>query len=124
MQWQHFQASGQGPYFGQAAWFCVFHPEPLEGVKVRYINEMKRIVGVLDKHLSGRHWLVGDKCSFADLSFIGWNVNIAFFMGKRPAGEWDIAQFPAFKKWHEAMLARPSAAKALAMMEESDVHSD
>ncbi len=25
-QWLFFQASGQGPYFGQAAWFTFFHP--------------------------------------------------------------------------------------------------
>ncbi len=26
-QWLFFQASGQGPYFGQASWFKNFHPE-------------------------------------------------------------------------------------------------
>lgn len=25
--WLHFQMSGQGPYFGQRAWFVMFHPE-------------------------------------------------------------------------------------------------
>jgi glutathione S-transferase len=25
--WLHFQMSGQGPYFGQLAWFAMFHQE-------------------------------------------------------------------------------------------------
>jgi len=27
---------------------------------------------VLDKWLDGKQWLVGDKCTFADLAFIPW----------------------------------------------------
>jgi glutathione S-transferase len=53
--------SGQGPYFGQGAWFTKFHPEKLPSAQERYLNEIKRVVGVLDKHLQGREYLVGDK---------------------------------------------------------------
>jgi len=62
-QWLHFQMSGQGPYFGQAAWFEKFHPEKIESAKERYKNEIKRVLKVLDKHLesSGKGYLVGDK---------------------------------------------------------------
>lgn len=27
-QWEHFQMSGQGPYFGQKAWFTFVRPTP------------------------------------------------------------------------------------------------
>ena len=60
-QWLHFQMSGQGPYFGQAAWFCKFHPEQLKSAQDRYLNEIKRVVSVLDRHLEGKQYLVGDK---------------------------------------------------------------
>jgi glutathione S-transferase len=62
-QWLHFQISGQGPYFGQAAWFEKFHPEKIESARERYKNEIKRVLKVLDKHLetSGKGFLVGDK---------------------------------------------------------------
>ncbi|KAI0891635.1 hypothetical protein F4806DRAFT_500815 [Annulohypoxylon nitens] len=77
-QWSFFQASGQGPYFGQAAWFNLFHEgaygESPESAKVRYGNEVKRVAGVLDGVLAKSTWLVGDKCTYADLTFTMWNA--------------------------------------------------
>lgn len=67
---------GQGPYYGQATWFARFHPEKLPSAIERYANEMGRVIGVLELGLeaSGTGWLVGDKCTFADLSFVTWNL--------------------------------------------------
>jgi glutathione S-transferase len=73
--WLHFQTSGQGPYFGQRAWFIFYHPEKnLNSVLDRYGNEIWRVTGVIDAHLkkTGGQWLVGDKCTYADLSFVPW----------------------------------------------------
>lgn len=55
--------SGQGPYFGQAAWFEKFHPEKIASARDRYKGQIKRVLQVLDKHLSstGKEYLVGDK---------------------------------------------------------------
>lgn len=62
-QWLHFQMSGQGPYFGQGAWFMKFHPEKLPGAQDRYKEQIKRVLSVIDKHLkaTGKEYLVGDK---------------------------------------------------------------
>ena len=60
-QWLHFQMSGQGPYFGQAMWFTKFHHEKLKSPQDRYLNEIKRVLSVLDRHLEGKQYLVGDK---------------------------------------------------------------
>ena len=60
-QWLHFQMSGQGPYFGQAAWFEKFHPERIASATNRYKDQIKRVFGVLDKALQGKQYLVGDK---------------------------------------------------------------
>ena len=70
LQWLFFQASGQGPYFGQAVWFSVFHPEKIPSAIERYQNEIKRVFSVLESVLSKREWLVGNKVSIADISFI------------------------------------------------------
>jgi len=38
--------SGQGPYFGQAAWFAKFHHEQLPSAKERYFDQIKSVLRV------------------------------------------------------------------------------
>ena len=71
--------------------FALFHPEKLESAQGRYANELKRVVGVLDPVLKGNEWLVGDKCTYADLVFVMWNTQIDFTM---KGHEWNIAVYP------------------------------
>ena len=70
LQWLFFQSSGQGPYYGQAAWFTFYHPEKVPSAVERYQNEIKRVLGVLEGVLAKQEWLVADKCTVVDLSFI------------------------------------------------------
>lgn len=70
LQWLFFQASGQGPYYGQAAWFTRYHPEQIPSALERYKNEIKRVLSVLESVLSKQDWLVGGKPTIADLSFV------------------------------------------------------
>ncbi|KAH9921024.1 thioredoxin-like protein [Fomitopsis serialis] len=79
LQWLFFQASGQGPYFGQAIWFKVYHQEKVPSAIERYQKETVRVISVLDGVLKKQEWLVGDKVSVADISFVSWN-NAAFGM--------------------------------------------
>lgn len=58
--------------------FNLFHEgaygESPESAKVRYGNEVKRVADVLDDVLAKSEWLVGDKCTYADLAFTMWNM--------------------------------------------------
>ena len=69
LQWLFFQASGQGPYYGQAVWFTSYHPEKVPSAVERYRNEIIRVLGVLDGVLSKQDWLVGGRPTIADFSF-------------------------------------------------------
>ena len=64
------------PYFGQSAWFQKFHSEKLPSAIERYNNEIKRVFSVLEGVLSKQKYLVGNKVTIADLSFIPWNVAV------------------------------------------------
>ncbi|KAI9657255.1 MAG: glutathione S- transferase, nitrogen catabolite repression regulator [Alyxoria varia] len=112
-QFLYFQMSGQGPYFGQKAWFSKFHSETVQSAIDRYANEVKRVVGVLDRALkdNGTGWLVGDKCTYADVAFVSWNSIIPFLWPEE--GQNVVDAHPNFKKWHEALMARPAIAKVL-----------
>ena len=118
-QWLFFQATGQGPYFGQAAWFKKFHTEQVPSAIERYVKEVNRLVGVLEGHLAQqkeRHdgsdgpWLVGDKCSFADLAFISWQRVIAMVLSKEDYNE---DSYPHVKAWMDKMTSRGTVKKVL-----------
>ena len=110
-QWLYFQVSGQGPYFGQAAWFKMFHPENVPSAVDRYVNEIKRVTGVLNRALEGQAWLVGGKFSFADLSFVMWyNSAVPRITGDAI----DLGrEFPNVNAWLERMRLRPAVKKVV-----------
>lgn len=72
LQYLFFQVSGQGPYFGQAYHFILREPQKIPGAITRYQTEVARVFEVLDGVLRKQEWLVGDKPTIADLSFITW----------------------------------------------------
>ena len=120
-QWLFFQASGQGPYYGQAAWFKAFHDEKLPSATERYIREVNRVSGVLEGHLSKKAdeeqhasgngpWLVGNKMSYADLAFVPWHKVICLFLGQ---DEFNESQYPHLKKWMDKMVSRESVEIAM-----------
>jgi len=100
--------AGQGPYYGQATWFARFHPEKIPSAISRYTNEIERVIAVLDLGLerNGTGWLVGDKCTFADLSFVTWNL-----VGEGLLKELDKLQdleikYPRYVAWMSALCKR------------------
>ena len=88
----------------------MFHPEKLPSAQKRYNDEAKRVVGVLEEGLkrNGTGWLVGDKCTYADLSFLMWNM-----MMQNWIEDFSSDDYPNFKSWHESMLVRPSVKNVL-----------
>lgn len=82
-QWIAFQISGQGPYFGQAAWFGRFHHGKLPSAIKRYQDQVIRVFYVLNLALEGKEYLVGDKCTIADLAFVTWDHVSPYFFRRR-----------------------------------------
>ena len=117
-QYLFFQVSGQGPYYGQASWFLYSHAEKLPSAVTRYVAEMNRVTGVLEKILSevkigeGRDgpWLVGGKFSYADLAFCSWQERAGVRFAKE---HYNVDEYPLVKGWMERMLARPAVQRAL-----------
>ncbi|RDW79627.1 hypothetical protein BP6252_04265 [Coleophoma cylindrospora] len=110
-QWLHFQVSGQGPYFGQAAWFTKFHHERLESPTKRYQDEIVRVVSVLDKALTGKKYLVGNKCTYADLAFVTWDSMLPFIFGDKFATLNFEKNYPAYFAWNKSLTERPAVQK-------------
>lgn len=117
-QWLFFQVSGQGPYYGQVAWFKRFHPEQVPSAIERYVKEVNRVTGVLDGHLARekeKHggegpWLVGNKLSYADFAFIPWQSGTSRLCGKE---EYDEDKYPSMKEWLDKMTSREAVKKVM-----------
>ncbi|EPS94705.1 glutathione S-transferase C-terminal-like protein [Fomitopsis schrenkii] len=113
LQWLFFQASGQGPYFGQAIWFKVYHHEKVPSAVERYQKETVRVLGVLNGVLEKQEWLVGGKPTVADFAFVSWNnAGLGTVLVDYPDVNVE-KDFPAFWKWHTTLIARPSIKKVL-----------
>lgn len=111
--WEAFQMSGQGPYFGQRAWFMMYHPEKnITSAIERYGTEIKRVLGVIDAHLrkTGQPYLVGDKLSYADLMFVPWNWLLPFLMEEGFEKECEQSM-PHYWAWYQKLQERPSVSK-------------
>ncbi|KAK7753155.1 Glutathione S-transferase 2 [Diatrype stigma] len=102
--WLHWQMGGLGPMQGQLNHFYRYAPEKIQYGIDRYKNETRRLYRTMDTQLQKTPFLVGDKCTIADIASWGW-VAAASWAGV------DIDEFPALKEWRDRCLARPGFEK-------------
>ena len=112
LSWLFFIASGIGPFSGQAVHFQRAAPEKLPYAINRYRREAERHYAVLDKHLEGRTFIVGDNYTIVDVSAWGWIDRASFVL---PGNDDPLAAFPSIRRWFQAINARPAVAKARAV---------
>jgi GST-like protein len=113
IQWLMFQMSGVGPMFGQVGFFNKFAGKDYEDKRPRdrYVAESKRLLGVLDRQLAERAWLMGDAYTIADVAVFPWVRNlIGFYEAADLVG---IADFANVTRALESFLARPAVARGL-----------
>ena len=82
IQWVFFQNAAIGPMFGQMGYFYKFAGRAIEDKRPlqRYVDESKRLLGVLEQRLSTRNWIMGNDYTIADISLLGWiRVVTAFY---------------------------------------------
>ncbi|MBI3435424.1 MAG: glutathione S-transferase N-terminal domain-containing protein [Proteobacteria bacterium] len=106
-QWLFWQMGGVGPMAGQVHHFKNYAVETLTYAINRYVNEVNRLYGVMNKRLADREFLAG-KYSIADMACVGW-VN-----GWERQGQ-DINEFPNLKRWLETVKARPAVQRGMCL---------
>ena len=115
IQWVFFQMAFLGPMFGQVGYFFKFAGREIEDKRplARYVDESKRLLGVLERRLDGRDWMMGSEYTIADISMLGWVRNLIGFYGARSLVEFDSLKLvPA---WLDRGLARPAVERGLAI---------
>jgi GST-like protein len=113
IQWVFFQVGGVGPFFGQLGYFYKFAGREIEDKRPlqRFVDETKRMLGVLDGRLEGREWIMGNDYSIADVATFGWVRAInAFYEAGDLVGWGGLKNVP---RWLEHGLARPAVQRGL-----------
>ena len=113
LQWVMWQMGGLGPMFGQLGFFHKFAGKDYEDKRPRdrYAAESKRLLGVLDKRLENRQWIMGDDYTIADIATFGWVRNLVGFYDAS-----DLVGFTDFinvKRVLDAFVARPAVVAGL-----------
>ncbi len=113
LQWLMFQMGGVGPMFGQLGFFHKFAGKDYEDKRPRdrYVNESKRLLGVIDTHLDGKDWMVGNRYSIADIALFPWIANLIGFYGAGELVEYE--QFKNVARVLQQFQARPAVQRGL-----------
>jgi GSH-dependent disulfide-bond oxidoreductase len=113
IQWVMFQMGGIGPMFGQLGFFHKFAGKDFEDKRPRdrYLNETKRLLGVLETRLTGRTFIMGDEMTIADIAIVGWIRSlIGFYEAGEMVGYDALSALPA---WFDRMMARPGVQRGV-----------
>lgn len=115
-QWLIWQVANLGPIAGQVSHFVNYAPKLIDDPalidypRTRYINELNRLCGVMERRLADRQFLAGDY-SIADIASWPW-ARIAHRL------EQSFDDFPKLKDWVDRIHQRPAVQRALKAGEE------
>jgi GSH-dependent disulfide-bond oxidoreductase len=104
LEWLFWQMGGLGPMLGQNHHFSQYAPEKIPYAINRYVNESKRLYGVLEKQLQGRDFIAGEY-SIADMACYPWTL----YFERQSV---DLEAYPNIKAWQARIQARPATTRA------------
>ncbi len=105
MEWLFWQVGNLGPMAGQLSHFVNYAQGEHPYSHRRYAEEYRRCLGVLERRLDGRDYILGEY-SIADMAVWPW-VLIA-----RPLGQ-SLDAFPNVARWRAAIKQRPAVRRGV-----------
>ncbi|AVF33685.1 GSH-dependent disulfide bond oxidoreductase [Rahnella sikkimica] len=108
LEWLYWQVAGFGPMLGQNHHFTHYAPQPVPYAIERFLQETRRLYGVLNRQLEKNAYIAGDHYSIADIATYPWVV-------AHERQRVDLAEYPAVRNWFERVKARPATQKAYAL---------
>jgi GST-like protein len=106
-EWLFWQMAGLGPMTGQANHFLNYAKDGNDYARKRYVDEVHRLLGVMNKQLGAHEYLAGTY-SIADMACWGWVIGASRMhdIGK---------EFPNVKAWRERIGKRPAVERGFAL---------
>ena len=111
-QWIMWQMGGLGPMLGQLGFFVKFAGKEIDDPRPRqrYVDESKRLLGVIAGRLDGRDWVTGEY-SVADIAIAPWLNALNFYETKDLVG-WD--DHPHLQAYLDRFMARDAVQAGMA----------
>ena len=100
LEWLFWQTGNLGPMAGQHSHFRNYAPAGDHYGRVRYAMEYGRCIGVLDRRLEGREFILGEY-SIVDMACFPW-ILIA------PGMDQPLDEFPNVARWRHLIKERPA----------------
>ncbi len=107
LSWLMFIASGLGPFSGQSVHFRHAAPKGQDYAVNRYLREAERHYEVLETHMEGREFIVGNEFTLVDVAAWGWLDKATVVLGEE-----GLAPYPNLNRWFDAVNSRPAALRA------------
>jgi GST-like protein len=104
-EWLMWQMGGLGPMTGQANHFVLYAPEDVPYGKTRYTNEVRRLLGVMDRRLAQKKYLGGAAYSIADIACFSWV--------KSASRHVPLDGFAHLSAWFERVGKRPAVQRGM-----------
>ena len=104
--WLFYQASTQGPYFGQIEYWTRLAKAPNAGALAQYKAIARRSIEYLNEQLKSKNYICGDTYSIADIALFPW-LRIHKHLGL------SIEHAENLSRWCDCILARAATQKAL-----------
>ena len=114
-QWLFWQMAGLGPMTGQLGHFTKHAKESVPYAINRYSDEVKRLLGVLEKQLGLFEYVAG-RISIADMAIYPW-------IKMMPDLGLSLASYPELTRWSSLMASRPATLRAYAAKDRADLRA-
>jgi GST-like protein len=105
LEWLFWQVGNLGPMAGQLSHFVNYAQGEHPYSRQRYANEYHRCLGVLERRLAGRAYILDDY-SIADMASFPW------VLISKPLGQ-ALDEFPNVARWRETIKQRPAVQRGV-----------
>jgi GST-like protein len=105
LEWLFWQVGNLGPMAGQLSHFVNYAQGEHTYSHQRYANEYNRCLGVLERRLAGREYILDDY-SIADMASFPW------VLISKPLGQ-PLDEFPNLARWRETIKQRPAVQRGI-----------
>ena len=108
LSWLFWQM-GSAPYIGGGfGHFYAYAPEKIEYAITRFAMEVKRLLDVLNRHLSDHRYLCGEEYTIADMANYAWYGGLVAHNIYEAAEFLDVGTYTHVLRWVKEIEARPA----------------